>query len=238
MSTPRKTLIVAMPWLLAGWASACAPPRGRRCGREVLRGQDPPHTRRSLLRVPRPDLWQGEGEAPRRFARGAAPRRRIRARRSSRASRKGASSCSRSATTGAVAMPPKTKLDQAEIDAVAAWVKDGAPWPSESGSPGRCPRAGRWPSQAWGEEAGAFWAFQPVKSPNLPDVADTRWPRSPIDRFVLAGLEAAGLHPALSGRPADADPKGDARPARAATNSRGDRRVRARRVARCLCSRG
>ncbi|MFM7923170.1 MAG: DUF1549 domain-containing protein, partial [Planctomycetaceae bacterium] len=39
------------------------------------------------------------------------------------------------------------------------------------------------------------WAFQPVTDPPLPPVADTAWPLDPIDHFVLAKLQAAGLQP-------------------------------------------
>jgi hypothetical protein len=47
-----------------------------------------------------------------------------------------------------------------------------------------------------GQPARAFWAFQPPHEPQPPNVADSTWPRSPIDRFILARLEKAGLHPA------------------------------------------
>jgi hypothetical protein len=40
------------------------------------------------------------------------------------------------------------------------------------------------------------WAFQPIRQPALPAVRDRAWVRSPIDAFVLARLEAAGLRPA------------------------------------------
>src|SRR5688572_13694975 len=45
------------------------------------------------------------------------------------------------------------------------------------------------------EERG-FWSFQPLSRPAAPDVKDAAWPRSEIDRFVLARLESAGLRPA------------------------------------------
>ena len=35
------------------------------------------------------------------------------------------------------------------------------------------------------------WAFQPVKKPALPAVKDATWVRNPIDRFVLARMEAS-----------------------------------------------
>lgn len=47
----------------------------------------------------------------------------------------------------------------------------------------------------WLEEGRRHWAFQPIQHPRLPLVQDVAWPRRPIDRFVLAQLEAANLHP-------------------------------------------
>ncbi|MBI4662725.1 MAG: DUF1553 domain-containing protein [Verrucomicrobia bacterium] len=42
----------------------------------------------------------------------------------------------------------------------------------------------------------SHWAFQPVRLPPLPAVKDQAWLRSPVDAFVLAKLEGAGLRPA------------------------------------------
>ena len=46
------------------------------------------------------------------------------------------------------------------------------------------------------------WAFQPVKHQKLPDVKDEAWALNPIDRFILAKLEAKGLDPNPSAKPA------------------------------------
>ncbi|MFM2163754.1 MAG: hypothetical protein RL325_191 [Planctomycetota bacterium] len=46
---------------------------------------------------------------------------------------------------------------------------------------------------AAGAEFTAPWAFRPMAEPAVPPVADAAWPRSDIDRFVLATREAAGL---------------------------------------------
>ncbi len=43
----------------------------------------------------------------------------------------------------------------------------------------------------------SHWAFQPVCNPAPPSVADVAWCRSPLDRFILAGLERQGRKPAL-----------------------------------------
>ena len=40
-----------------------------------------------------------------------------------------------------------------------------------------------------------YWAFQQVANPAVPKVNDPRWVHNPIDTFVLAKLEKAGLQP-------------------------------------------
>ncbi len=52
----------------------------------------------------------------------------------------------------------------------------------------------RWIAQ--GAEYQPHWSLIPPKKPALPAVRDTAWVRNPIDRFVLAKLEANGLKPA------------------------------------------
>jgi hypothetical protein len=44
------------------------------------------------------------------------------------------------------------------------------------------------------------WAFQPVRRPAVPAVRDRAWVRTPVDAFILAKLQAAGLKPSA---PAD-----------------------------------
>jgi hypothetical protein len=46
------------------------------------------------------------------------------------------------------------------------------------------------------DESPKHWAFQPVRRPNTPPVRNRDWVRTPIDAFILARLEAAGLQPA------------------------------------------
>jgi hypothetical protein len=45
-------------------------------------------------------------------------------------------------------------------------------------------------------EPSQHWAFRPVRPVEPPVVKGTRWVTTPVDRFVLAGLEAKSLHPA------------------------------------------
>lgn len=39
------------------------------------------------------------------------------------------------------------------------------------------------------------WQYQPVKRPDVPQVKNRKWVRTPVDAFVLAKIEAAGLTP-------------------------------------------
>src|SRR5437016_3066664 len=42
----------------------------------------------------------------------------------------------------------------------------------------------------------SHWSFQPVRRPVLPAVENSAWCITPVDRFILAKLEANGLNPA------------------------------------------
>ncbi len=91
-------------------------------------------------------------------------------------------------------MPPRSKIPQREIDALTEWVKRGAPWPGVA-RPQGIPVL-EWKEQELPPEARSFWAFRPVSDPPPPKVERLDWCRSPLDRFVLARLEQAGLSPA------------------------------------------
>jgi mono/diheme cytochrome c family protein len=93
---------------------------------------------------------------------------------------------------GAVKMPPPGKLDDAAIAAIEHWVAMGAPWPAETAEP---LDAAKPFAEIIAEAREQHWAFQPVTAPALPEVSDGAWARSPIDYFVLAQLEQAGLGP-------------------------------------------
>ncbi|RYD70230.1 MAG: DUF1549 domain-containing protein, partial [Verrucomicrobiaceae bacterium] len=79
------------------------------------------------------------------------------------------------------------KLPEEKISALAEWVRRGMPWPEDNG-----------PALSSQQIAvQKHWSFQPVKRPEVPNPKDdAKWGQSPLDRFVLARLEAAGLTPA------------------------------------------
>ena len=78
-----------------------------------------------------------------------------------------------------VQMPPpgsKLELTTGEIEILARWIKQGAPWDDH-------------------------WSFLPPAKGAVPAVMQQDWTRNAVDHFVLAGLESAGLTPAGDANP-------------------------------------
>jgi len=79
-------------------------------------------------------------------------------------------------------MPQKgTPLTAAQVGLLRAWIDQGAPWPDSASTKVANPRN--------------HWAFKPPVRTAIPHVKDKKWPRNPIDYFVLARLEAKKLAP-------------------------------------------
>lgn len=89
-------------------------------------------------------------------------------------------------------MPPKGKLPARDIQTLVRWVEMGAPWPDEPAPVADADRKEFDLEQRRSE----FWVWQPVADEGTPEVADTTWPHSAIDHFILARLEQSGLKPA------------------------------------------
>ena len=75
------------------------------------------------------------------------------------------------------------------------------PLMSAYGLEAAAPQSGDQSKETTLEERRNWWSLAPVKSPQLPTVADTTWSDHAVDRFVLARLEEQDLSPA---KPADA----------------------------------
>jgi mono/diheme cytochrome c family protein len=79
-------------------------------------------------------------------------------------------------------MPPKgDRLSAAEVAALTTWIDRGAPWPEGA-------------DRVSHDDRRAHWSFRPLTRPVPPETADRTWPCNPMDRFVVARLEAEGLH--------------------------------------------
>ncbi len=90
------------------------------------------------------------------------------------------------------------KLPDEAIASIATWIDLGAPY-DESLVPGKSKTA--WTQTVVAAEARQHWAFQPLWRGEPPVPSQARppggraWDRNPIDRFVLAKLEQAGIAP-------------------------------------------
>lgn len=85
-------------------------------------------------------------------------------------------------------MPPKEKLPDSTIANFAKWIEMGAPDPRKANV-----------TTVGGKinlsEARKFWSFQPPKVVPPSAVKNAAWPKSDIDRYLLAALEAKNLSP-------------------------------------------
>ena len=73
-------------------------------------------------------------------------------------------------------MPPKgDRLAKEDVEKIRAWIEQGAAWPEK--------------------EPPKHWAYVPPQRPALPPVKNSKWVRTPIDRFVLSRLDKEKLKP-------------------------------------------
>jgi hypothetical protein len=83
-------------------------------------------------------------------------------------------------------MPPKQQLEAREIEALEHWITAGLAWPEQDVLASS-------PVSAADRD---YWCFQPITDPQPPRVAEDRWSRNSVDRFIFAKLSAMGLTPA------------------------------------------
>jgi hypothetical protein len=95
-------------------------------------------------------------------------------------------------------MPPDGKLSETQIAELSKWIEGGAIWPEDSIAPtdalSALPLIA--PAAVFSEEERSFWAYQPLRKAPSPDVSAATWVKTPVDRFILAKLEARGMAPA------------------------------------------
>ena len=89
----------------------------------------------------------------------------------------------------ALQMPLGGELSPDKIADLEEWVRRGAPWPPETAQKSEG-------EDRYAELVREHWAFQPVVSTAPPKISSSFTPEHPIDRFIVAALEAKGLRPA------------------------------------------
>ena len=94
-------------------------------------------------------------------------------------------------------MPPDGKLSDEQIGLLTRWVKEGAEWSDETPVTPPSPEHDAESATAVQSD---LWSLQPVREVAPPAVRYESWTNGPIDRFILARLEEAGLMPS---EPAD-----------------------------------
>ena len=92
-------------------------------------------------------------------------------------------------------MPPKEKLPDEVLANFKKWIEMGAPDPRVSTTIAEAPK-----SKIDVKKGREHWAFQKPTKSSPPATKNAEWPRTDIDKFTLADMEAKGLSPV-----ADAD---------------------------------
>ena len=92
---------------------------------------------------------------------------------------------------GDIKMPPDKPLPQPAVEALASWIKAGAPWPEKDAAISAASSA-----ESIAAAAKRHWAFQPVREPPIPSVQNSAWLKNSVDAFVLTRLEAGHIPPA------------------------------------------
>ena len=85
------------------------------------------------------------------------------------------------------------KLPAEAIRYIAEWIDNGAPYDkslvAERGE------TASWTQKSVPDSARQFWSFRPLHRATPPSVQEVAWVRTPIDRFIRAKQELAGVHP-------------------------------------------
>lgn len=90
-------------------------------------------------------------------------------------------------------MPPKGQLAEADQLALQSWVEAGAPWHASVTFPETAETS---PERLVKGDGLTGWAYQPLQELEAPATMREDWPRNPVDAFLLARMEEAGLEPA------------------------------------------
>ncbi len=102
----------------------------------------------------------------------------------------------RAAALAAAAFVPGRPDESELVDRISSLDPEAVMPPPESTkilTPSQKDLLRRWVAE--GARYQAHWAYEPIRRPAVPAVRDAAWAKDPIDRFVLAALEAKGIAP-------------------------------------------
>jgi cytochrome c553 len=97
-------------------------------------------------------------------------------------------------------MPPKERLEPAQVAILEEWVRQGAPWPRAASTAGAEVAVTSAKQEYDFDKAREHWAFRPVEKRAPPATKRGDWAETEIDGFLLAAMEQRGVAPV-----ADAD---------------------------------
>ncbi|MBL8851319.1 MAG: PSD1 domain-containing protein [Planctomycetaceae bacterium] len=95
---------------------------------------------------------------------------------------------------GNIQMPPDQKLSDEEIARLTAWVRNGAVMPAGP-KPSSTALGYAATAEGLAEARSSHWAYQPVQKTVPPVTRVHTWAENPVDRFIQAAQEAAGIAP-------------------------------------------
>nr|AUN35800.1 hypothetical protein [uncultured bacterium] len=94
-------------------------------------------------------------------------------------------------------MPPNKRLSDSVVADFEKWIRMGAPDPRASSEDGANANKGQGKAT---RSPQSLWSFQPLQRLDVPQSASDEWSYSPVDRFILAKLNAQNLVPTSDAR--------------------------------------
>ena len=96
-------------------------------------------------------------------------------------------------------MPPDTQLPSEEIALLREWIAQGAIDPRRGEVTPIKPATDGWAEEF--QQRLDWWNLKPLANVSPPEIVDTEWNQSPVDRFIRAELDKQGLTPAPPAAP-------------------------------------
>ena len=93
-----------------------------------------------------------------------------------------------------MAMPPKGKLSEIEIQNIKEWILNGAHWPGKDMKSLIANQKDEEPYD-WDKFRNEHWAFKKISTPIIPKLEESENAVNPIDNFIIDKLRQQGIKP-------------------------------------------